>query len=302
MKQLLDILLGPFGDIANQEKTALNGRVNLGRFRIATLLAWLIPGCGHFYQGRTLKAGIYFVGIMSLFVTGMALGDWQPVYASTTASGQLEDGTEQSLSISFAPQACMGVSIAPAIVQYLRYEKTEGPHFTVSSTLESDFDGVLKGYSTQPNENLDISIPVQGTIKFTPERTGVLTVKTRNGTSVSIPLDDAGLELGKPVFGSPRREIESRNLPVALEVEGVAVRDIYGSVSRPFIDWFQAPRDTRELDRMHAKLSQQFDVACVFTWIAGLLNLMAIWDAYDGPAYGYGDEEDSDDSGKESSE
>ena len=85
--------------------------------------------------------------------------------------------------------------------------------------------------------------------KFTPERTGVLTVKTRNGTSVSIPLDDAGLELGKPVFGSPRREIESRNLPVALEVEGVAVRDIYGSVSRPFIDWFQAPRDTRELDR-----------------------------------------------------
>ena len=32
----------------------------------------------------------------------------------------------------------------------------------------------------------------------------------------------------------------------------------------------------------------------MFTWIAGLLNLMAIWDAYDGPAYGYGDEEPED--------
>ena len=62
------------------------------------------------------------------------------------------------------------------------------------------------------------------------------------------------------------------------------------------------PREAQ--DRLHGKLSQNFDIACVFTWIAGLLNLMAIWDAYDGPAYGYGDEdpdedEDSDDKAKE---
>ncbi|MFN9825440.1 MAG: hypothetical protein ACK58J_14935, partial [Planctomyces sp.] len=34
-----------------------------------------------------------------------------------------------------------------------------------------------------------------------------------------------------------------------------------------------------------------YDVAAVLTWIAGLLNLMAIWDAAQGPAYGYGDED-----------
>ena len=42
---------------------------------------------------------------------------------------------------------------------------------------------------------------------------------------------------------------------------------------------------------MHSRLSQKFDIACVFTWIAGLLNIMAVWDAFDGPAYGYGDED-----------
>ena len=57
--------------------------------------------------------------------------------------------------------------------------------------------------------------------------------------------------------------------------------------------------DNAELDRLHGKLSQHFDIACVFTWIAGLLNLMAIWDAYEGPAYGYGDEEPDDDDDNE---
>jgi hypothetical protein len=34
-----------------------------------------------------------------------------------------------------------------------------------------------------------------------------------------------------------------------------------------------------------------FELALVFTWIAGLLNILAVWDALEGPAYGYGDEE-----------
>ena len=61
------------------------------------------------------------------------------------------------------------------------------------------------------------------------------------------------------------------------------------------MNWFQAPRDTLELDRLTGELSQNFDIGSVFTWIAGLLNLMAIWDAAEGPAYGYGDEEENPD-------
>ena len=40
-------------------------------------------------------------------------------------------------------------------------------------------------------------------------------------------------------------------------------------------------------------------MASVFTWIAGLLNLLVIWDAVDGPAYGYGDEKKEEDEGKQ---
>ena len=114
----------------------------------------------------------------------------------------------------------------------------------------------------------------------------------QTGDAVEVAIQGRAL-LGRPVFGSPHRQVqfdlasEDRLLNGTLE----------GTISRPFQNWFQAPRDNTETDRMHNTLSQQYDIGCVFTWIAGLLNLMVIWDAFDGPAYGYGDEvaEDDDD-------
>ena len=41
---------------------------------LAAFLAWLIPGLGHFYQGRTAKAGLFFVCIMATFIFGLYLG------------------------------------------------------------------------------------------------------------------------------------------------------------------------------------------------------------------------------------
>ena len=68
---------------------------------------------------------------------------------------------------------------------------------------------------------------------------------------------------------------------------------IEGTIQRSFWNWYMAPMDTVELDRLHGSLSRRYDVAAVLTWIAGLLNLMVIWDAALGPAYGYGDEKPS---------
>ena len=54
----------------------------------AAFLAWLVPGLGHLYQGRTAKAVLYFVCIMSTFSYGLYLGSdseygWaRVVYAS----------------------------------------------------------------------------------------------------------------------------------------------------------------------------------------------------------------------------
>jgi hypothetical protein len=40
------------------------------------------------------------------------------------------------------------------------------------------------------------------------------------------------------------------------------------------------------LDRAHRELGSRFELGVVYTMIAGLLNLLAIFDAVYGPAYG----------------
>ncbi len=41
---------------------------------LAALLAWLVPGLGHWYQGRRAKAVLFFVCILGLFSYGVVLG------------------------------------------------------------------------------------------------------------------------------------------------------------------------------------------------------------------------------------
>ena len=40
---------------------------------LAAFLAWLMPGLGHWYQGRRAKAALYFICIMGLFAYGLYL-------------------------------------------------------------------------------------------------------------------------------------------------------------------------------------------------------------------------------------
>lgn len=47
---------------------------------VAGVLAWLLPGLGHLYQGRTAKGLLFFVCLMGTFVWGMYLGEWKVVY------------------------------------------------------------------------------------------------------------------------------------------------------------------------------------------------------------------------------
>ena len=46
----------------------------------AAFLAWLVPGLGHFYQGRTGKGILYAVCILGLYVIGMVMGEGKVVY------------------------------------------------------------------------------------------------------------------------------------------------------------------------------------------------------------------------------
>ncbi len=281
-------------------------RINFRTRELAALLAFLVPGAGHFYQGRRLKAGIYFTCILTLFFAGMVLGDWQPVYSQvvyakkqgTTTQMQPREGSFGSnYSIGYAAQVLVGLPALPALIQQSRFSSDSAGTIGLDSELNSDFSGVLR------ERNGAVFLPVTGQLILTPGKgakdvVGTFEGRLRDGSPVSGQINGAA-ELGKDVFGSPRREIQVRGYSGA-KAEGIEPTQMWGTVSRPFYNWFQAPRDNTELDRLHGKLSQHFDIACVFTWIAGLLNLMAIWDAYDGPAYGYGDEEPEDEDDDES--
>lgn len=56
--------------------------IDLRNRPLAALLAWLIPGAGHFYQRRYTKGSIFFVCILSAWILGFALGGGHVVYAS----------------------------------------------------------------------------------------------------------------------------------------------------------------------------------------------------------------------------
>lgn len=61
----------------------VDGRiVNLRNRNLAALLAWLVPGAGHYYQGRRSKAALFFLVIMTTYFIGFAIGGGHVVYAS----------------------------------------------------------------------------------------------------------------------------------------------------------------------------------------------------------------------------
>jgi hypothetical protein len=272
-------------------------RVQLKNPIVAGVLAYLIPGAGHWYQGRRFKATIYSGCILTIFVWGMILGNWQPVYSqlvqrTRAESAQFEETVPpMKFAFGYGAQFLVGLPALPSLVQEMRFRGEDADVEFLDKDIFSDFVGIIR----ERGEREFSAEQVRGQISISPvnpagsqEITGTLTAVAPNGSTAEYTLGGR-IELGRAVFGSPRQEIHCR----VISKDGVdfsPAASLQGTVSRSFLNWFQAPRDSQELDRLHGELSRKFDIACVFTWIAGLLNLLAIWDAAAGPAYGYGDE------------
>lgn len=145
---------------------------------LAAFLAWLIPGAGHFYQGRRIKATIFATNIALLYMAGLWLGDFRVVYASNRP---------QDRRWPFLCQAGVGAAAIPALVQAYRVGAGKAPLFAG---------------------------------KFAPPNLG---------------------------------------------------------------DRFNGG----ELDEIHYRLGQGWDLGQTYTMIAGLLNILAVYDALAGPAYAW---------------
>lgn len=174
--------------------------LDLGDPVFAAILAWLIPGAGHFYQRRRTKALLFFVCIMGTFGYGLWLGGGRVVYAAWGP-------TSDEKRLPYLCQVGTGLVTMPALVQAVRFKN---PEYV--------------------------------------------------------------------------KDLRSR-----------AMTD-----KRTFWDWFMAPPleperknngdhevvGEDELDRLNYDYNRRFELGTVYTMIAGLLNLLVIFDAGAGPALG----------------
>lgn len=99
--------------------------VELRDARLAAFLAWLVPGLGHLYQGRTGKGLLFMIAILGTFAYGMYLGDGRVVYASTT--NPIGDFTAFKDRWHYACQLGIGLPALPAYVQAWRVESGKPP-------------------------------------------------------------------------------------------------------------------------------------------------------------------------------
>jgi Family of unknown function (DUF6677) len=294
--KLMKPLKSRFSPSFNNER---DSRVQLKSPMTAVMLAILFPGAGHWYQGRRFKATIFTVCIMTVFIWGMILGNWQPVYSQSALPTRQNEGVQlersaprTEYSFGFIAQVMMGGPVLPALIQQERFRTDTGRVDRLDSPMDSEFHGILSLHDDEVSPRSGI---ITGTVQLKPANpaggrvvTGELSGTLDDGSEVRLPLGGE-IQLGRSVFGSPWRDVQCE---VRSPDDGrMIIGTLQGSVQRSFLNWFMAPRDDEEMDRLHGKLNARFDIASVFTWIAGLLNLMVIWDAADGPAYGYGDEE-----------
>lgn len=270
---------------------------------IAALLAWLVPGLGHLYQGRIFKAVLYSTCILSTFFCGMYLGDGKVVNWKWDAERR---------TYGYLAQVLVGIPALPALIQSARARPTSQSWDRRGNTLEHRLNGQFKGFvNVQASNGREFRLPIAGRVDITPSErrdsrsvTGELTGEIQEsgdkepadiaaGAKVNLTLTSL-VSIEPPIFPSPNREFECDAQGTIHAAQDIDVRGaVYGKVLdvRTLVDSFEAPLDETGLQDANGDLGKYFELGLVYTWIAGLLNILAMWDAFEGPAYGIGDEE-----------
>jgi len=254
---------------------------------VAGVLAYLVPGAGHFYQGRWFKGWIYFICILGAYFGGMRLGEGAVVYQG----GPIGSGLK-GVTLTFLAQSGIGLPSLAAVYQARRAnDPNNQPVYELTEPLNASFQGRL--VTTGVSRDKDLG-ELEGTVSVETRRDMNLpeTRGTFKGTLDGKPIELAlggGLALDRPVSGGFYRKLEchvARTEAMNLQESQV----IRGTVPRRLTDAFNAPPDPGTVQELHGRLGKFYDLAIALTMIAGLLNVLAVWDAVEGPAYGFGDE------------
>lgn len=270
---------------------------------VAGVLAYLIPGAGHLYQRRYFKAILFFVCVFGTFLYGMSLGNWKVVYW-TENPGQDQFGKPWKRNYGYLAQLGIG---CPSLFAYLQTSRYRAPgnrptfinrpgideRTPLLTPLDGQFTGEVVEYTNRHDPSTRKVSPITGTIHLEPHNLvfkGTFQGERTNQDGTTQPFEcdlGATLFVDSKILGDQQRDIHAGVLDKNEQFQGDEIR---GVVPRKFGDWFEAPLDNAALQRVNDRLTRRFEMALVYTWIAGLLNILVIWDAVQGPAYGYDDE------------
>jgi hypothetical protein len=290
-------------------------RINLRNPLLAAVLAFLFPGAGHAYQRRYFKAMIYSVCVLGIYFWGCSLGEAKAVHFRWDDNAR--EGQSRQRTFGYLAQVGVGVAALPAFAQQVRHvaqqesERSDRRRGEILEEINAEFTGKLNHVTLG---HADITGQIAGVVRvgdygFGTEFEGTFNGQTADGSPLQFDLlgsrTTGSLQIGERVTGLDNVTMTELVLePEELNFSGdrrrfyVRVVDktadlgmIEGTIPRPFYNHLLAPLDDESLQYLNGKLGKQYELALVYTWIAGLLNILAVWDALQGPAYGYGDEE-----------
>ncbi len=110
-------------------------RVNLRNPPWRPFLAWLVPGLGHFYQGRIGKGILYAVCILGLYLMGMLMGEGKIVYWRWVNPMN----NPEKFCLYYLGQFFVGSPSVPSLIQ--------------STLHQYGHDSILWGFMAEPLQN-----------------------------------------------------------------------------------------------------------------------------------------------------
>ena len=106
---------------------------------LAGLLAWLVPGLGHWYQGRRAKAIIYAAAIWPILLAGLWMGSYWEATPNGDSARRLLVARNVYWSwrsgdkrLYFVPQAAVGAVAIPAFLQAKNLSDGDGGVFSTA--------------------------------------------------------------------------------------------------------------------------------------------------------------------------
>lgn len=252
------------GDVTNKPSEEEYLEIDLRKPWIAVICAWVFPGAGHFYQRRYVKGLIFMICIMATYIAGFIMGGGHVVYVSWQ---------KHHWRWEYICQLGIGLPALPALVQCYR-----APGLELREEIRKEIRGVDYDHDKQVSKE---------------ELEHLLRAKT---DLLKERIEDAGAD----PFQSNRlereiKELEESHDPARLLSRWDRNRDDKISLvdelpqGKP---WFNSmmvppgeimPSNPDQLAEWHATYGSLFDLGTLYTMIAGLLNLLAIFDAHAGP-------------------